>query len=324
MSYKLSICIPTYNRARFIPDAIDSILSQATDEVEIVVSDNASTDNTQDIIVEYQKSNKNLKYFRHSENVGPDKNFQKLIELSKGEYCIILGSDDWFENGAITNLLKVLRDISIEKQVTGMTYVFNHYTIEKEKIYTPPHSGQITKLISKEIIYEYQYIGYRFGYISAHVFNREKALYVLKNCKIYDNFYSIHHLLSHMVNIYEEWYFYDYPIVAWRTGNDSFAAQGLYKRFLIDLLGYEEIVSQVFGKKSIIYKRFMNNQLTACTRDYVLRAKQCEFDERLKIYISAFKKLSGYPNFWISVLPIYFVPRRWLPYVKKIYKKIKK
>lgn len=69
----LSIAIPTYNGAKYIREALDSIITQLDDvdeEVEIVISDNASTDQTPEIISEYQKKYPFIKYFRNDENLG--------------------------------------------------------------------------------------------------------------------------------------------------------------------------------------------------------------------------------------------------------------
>jgi len=65
MSIKLSICIPTYNRAAFLGEALDSVIRQATDEVEIVVSDNASTDNTEALVREYQARFPRIRYHKN-------------------------------------------------------------------------------------------------------------------------------------------------------------------------------------------------------------------------------------------------------------------
>lgn len=74
MSISLSMCIPTYNRASYIGEAIHSIIIQLEDEfkdkVEIIISDNGSTDNTEEIVGIYQKIHSNIKYYRHDKNMG--------------------------------------------------------------------------------------------------------------------------------------------------------------------------------------------------------------------------------------------------------------
>ena len=113
MSIKLSICIPTYNRAAFLGEALDSVIRQATDEVEIVVSDNASTDNTEALVREYQARFPRIRYHKNPENLGADRNFLKVVELGEGEYCWLLGSDDALAEGAIAAMLPLLGDADV-------------------------------------------------------------------------------------------------------------------------------------------------------------------------------------------------------------------
>lgn len=107
----LSICIPTYNRARYLPECLESIVSQFNDEeilhkVEVVIADNASTDNTTEVVERYQKKYPNIHYFRNEKNLGFDRSFTKLIEKSRGVYCFSLGDDDALFDGAIATILK--------------------------------------------------------------------------------------------------------------------------------------------------------------------------------------------------------------------------
>lgn len=91
----VSICIPTYNRANFITRAIDSALSQTYKNIEVIVVDNASTDNTKEIVLGYD--DQRLRYVRNSENLGLFGNFNRCIELYKGDFLHILHSDDYID-----------------------------------------------------------------------------------------------------------------------------------------------------------------------------------------------------------------------------------
>ncbi len=108
----LSICIPTYNRASYLPQCLDSIISQIdTDELrpktEIVISDNASTDNTTEVVEGYKQKYPNITivYFRNEKNIGFDRSFAKLIDTSRGEYCFSIGDDDAFFEGVIPKII---------------------------------------------------------------------------------------------------------------------------------------------------------------------------------------------------------------------------
>lgn len=101
MSIKLSICIPTYNRANYLEETIESILPQLDNESELVISDNASSDNTQVLVKSYMEKYKNITYFRWENNQGPDKNYYNAVAKAQGEYCWLLGSDDLLTDDAI-------------------------------------------------------------------------------------------------------------------------------------------------------------------------------------------------------------------------------
>ena len=59
--------IPTFNRAEYLPRAVESALSQDYNDIEVIVSDNASTDNTMDVVERF-KANKKFKYYRNNKN----------------------------------------------------------------------------------------------------------------------------------------------------------------------------------------------------------------------------------------------------------------
>jgi GT2 family glycosyltransferase len=91
----VSICIPTYNRAGMIGKAIESALGQTYRNIEVIVVDNASTDNTADIVAGY--SDERLRYVKNERNLGLFGNFNRCIELASGKYLHILHSDDYID-----------------------------------------------------------------------------------------------------------------------------------------------------------------------------------------------------------------------------------
>jgi len=91
----LSICIPTYNRAdrlkRALPLWIDKVSKY---NIRIVISDNASLDNTQAVVKEFQTIYNNIFYSRNDTNIGPDKNYEKVLTIADTEYRWLMGDDD--------------------------------------------------------------------------------------------------------------------------------------------------------------------------------------------------------------------------------------
>lgn len=111
---KLSICIATYNRAEMLRETLESIISQAPNDCEIVVSDNASTDETQRVVSDYSQRFDRLRYFRQVENKGFDLNFDSAVVFARGEYCWLVPDDDLLLPGAIETVLDALRrDLSL-------------------------------------------------------------------------------------------------------------------------------------------------------------------------------------------------------------------
>lgn len=93
----VSICIPTYNRADMIGKAIESALSQTYKNIEVIVVDNNSTDNTAEIVASYKDTR--LHYTKNVRNLGLFGNCNQCIDLAKGTYLHILHSDDYIDPG---------------------------------------------------------------------------------------------------------------------------------------------------------------------------------------------------------------------------------
>ncbi|MCJ7655642.1 MAG: glycosyltransferase, partial [Dehalococcoidia bacterium] len=93
----VSIGMPIYNGERYIRQALDSLLAQDYENFELIISDNASTDKTQDICLEYAAKDKRIRYYRNQTNIGAPRNFDRVFELSSGEYFMWAGHDDYWK-----------------------------------------------------------------------------------------------------------------------------------------------------------------------------------------------------------------------------------
>jgi glycosyltransferase involved in cell wall biosynthesis len=106
---KLSICISTRNRAGFIGATLESIISQATSECEIVVFDGASTDDTERVVCGYRSRFDQIRYYKQENNDGAERGFDHAIELARGEYCWLFSDDDLLRPGAVEAVLGAIR-----------------------------------------------------------------------------------------------------------------------------------------------------------------------------------------------------------------------
>jgi abequosyltransferase len=110
MSCKLSICIATFKRARFIAETLESILRQLEPGVEVVVVDGASPDETPAVVARYAASEPALRYFREAANSGFDGDYDKAVGYARGEYCWLMTDDDLLLAGAVRRVLGAVAD----------------------------------------------------------------------------------------------------------------------------------------------------------------------------------------------------------------------
>jgi glycosyltransferase involved in cell wall biosynthesis len=91
---RVSIGMPLYNAERFLEQALDGILAQTFTDFELVISDNDSTDSTQAICQRYAERDPRIKYHRLPSNIGVSRNFNRVFELSTGDYFKWCAHDD--------------------------------------------------------------------------------------------------------------------------------------------------------------------------------------------------------------------------------------
>src|ERR1700674_5771403 len=102
----LTIAIPTFNCAHFRPDAIVSITRQGLDDFEILIVDNASEDNTEEVVRTFE--NPHIRYIRNPSNLGSSENGNRCLANSRGRYIKFLCADDVLLDGILRKQLNVL------------------------------------------------------------------------------------------------------------------------------------------------------------------------------------------------------------------------
>lgn len=103
---KVSIALCTYNGERFLKDQLDSLVNQTYQNLEIIVVDDCSTDNTVKIINDYAAKHKFIKVFVNETNLGFTRNFEKAITLCSGEYIALCDQDDIWDTEKIKELIQ--------------------------------------------------------------------------------------------------------------------------------------------------------------------------------------------------------------------------
>jgi glycosyltransferase involved in cell wall biosynthesis len=90
----VSIGIPVYNGENYLGKALDSLLNQTFTDFELIISDNASSDRTQEICLEYAAKDARIRYYRNNSNLGAADNYNRVFELSSGKYFKWAAHDD--------------------------------------------------------------------------------------------------------------------------------------------------------------------------------------------------------------------------------------
>jgi glycosyltransferase involved in cell wall biosynthesis len=116
----VSIGIPTYNRVESLRRAAASVLAQSYATIELVISDNASTDGTEQLCGELCAGDPRVRYMRWPANRGPTANFNTLFESVRGEFAMVLSDDDWLERNYIERCMQVLRGGTGQVLVCGL------------------------------------------------------------------------------------------------------------------------------------------------------------------------------------------------------------
>lgn len=104
----VSLGIPVYNGERFINQALDALLAQTYDHLELVISDNASTDRTGEICQGYAANDPRIKYFRSPINNGVYANYRRVVALATGEYFMWAAADDLKPPTAVEECIKAI------------------------------------------------------------------------------------------------------------------------------------------------------------------------------------------------------------------------
>lgn len=118
---KVTIGIPTYNRASNLEVALRSILKQSYKELAIIISDNFSNDNTQELCNSYTSRDNRIIYYRQNKNVGAHKNFLSLYEKNCSEYFVWLSDDDYLDLNYIEKCMEFYKSNQDYVLVSGTT-----------------------------------------------------------------------------------------------------------------------------------------------------------------------------------------------------------
>lgn len=154
----LSLCFPTYNRGWCMKEQIERLRScpkAILDKMEIIVSDNCSTDDTQEIVQTAIKNGFDCKYIRNETNLGMDGNFVSCFRKASGRYVWLLGDDDIIIIDSLVEIVKLL-DVPDEY---GLLHIYQKSDLQQSLLYIDDSERMV------------KYISYYVTFISANIVN---------------------------------------------------------------------------------------------------------------------------------------------------------
>ncbi len=120
---KISVIVPVYNTEEYLPRCLDSIIGQTFDNIEVIVVDDGSTDNSYSVCREYAGRDTRIRLF-HKENGGASSARNLALDKVQGEYIVFVDSDDYILKDALQTAYDAITANSAQMAVYGIDYAY--------------------------------------------------------------------------------------------------------------------------------------------------------------------------------------------------------
>ena len=318
----LTIAIPTYNRENLLKRAIESIIPQMNEKVELLISDNASTDGTEQLVKKYEGIN----YIRNVSNIGPDANFLQCYTQSSGKYILLLGSDDILLPDAIDSMLYALKD-----KEYSLVFI-NHGSFENNntqnlKYYIEPSQKVLSTSSKKEFM---EIAAYQLTYMSSFIMSKKLFERIDKPEK-YNSTNFIHCCCAFESTKANEQQFGiifspcvgqdvtpNNAVISNKPGNIFFYFGECMKKT------YCEIAPQFGYSAKQMNHIFMQRVFSFWPKMIIsFKAQYNRDDWERDFWKYGYKNIKEYPQTWIKIMPILIVPDSLIRILYTWYKKHK-
>ena len=234
----VSIIMPSYNTANYIGESINSVINQSYKNWELIIVDDCSTDNTDEVIKDFLKDSR-IKYLKNKENSGAAISRNKALRMAKGEWIAFLDSDDLWNHKKLEKQIKFM-----EQNKYNFSYTKYREIDEQGNNLNIEISGP--KKITKFRMYNYCWLG-----CLTVMYNRKKiGLIQIKDIKK-NNDYAMWLKICKKENCY----LYPNSLALYRKRNGSISSQSYLKLIKWHYKLFREIDNQNIFNSSILTMR---------------------------------------------------------------------
>jgi succinoglycan biosynthesis protein ExoO len=181
---KISVIIPSYNAGHYIKTAIQSAIDQTEKNIEIIVCDDVSTDNTIEIIREMMQYDGRIQLIQNTQNQGPSYSRNYAIKQSKGEWIALLDADDYYHQDRLAKLLVVAENEQADFVADNLFYVDTNDQIINQATESFPSHLNHKRLDVKEFVENDSPSshGLKYGYLKPMI----RRTFIIENSMAYD------------------------------------------------------------------------------------------------------------------------------------------
>jgi abequosyltransferase len=252
--------MPTYNYGRYIAAAIESIRKQASKDIEVIVLDGGSTDETEAVVTEIARSWAAVRFYRQPVRGGIDRDLARSVELATGEFCWLLSADDALQEGA---LRRILQEIDSGSDLLLCNRIWCDASLKPVR---PQHwlkGGDSDRGVrfaqaaeAARYFADARSLGALFSFMSCIGFRRETWLRAKADASLVGTNYAHVQRLFSMGRMGACLKYIAEPLVLCRGGMDSFRAGGLAGRLLIDLRGFLKLSQSIYPESEALQIAF--------------------------------------------------------------------
>ncbi|MBR4271444.1 MAG: glycosyltransferase family 2 protein [Bacteroidales bacterium] len=302
----LTIAIPTYNGSKTICNMMSLLLEQYDSRVEILVSDNCSTDITPEIIENYRKKYPFIRYIRNDSNIGADANYLQCMRMATGKFIHLLSDDDIMCEGALS---KVLDFLDKNKDVT-LVYLYTkgfrgrYVNIGSCSTATKQPSNDICTTDKKVFM---DYAGYYWGFMTSFVIAKCKFDKIHNPEQYYGTYWlqSYIHILC-CADKDDKVGVISYPCI----GAGIYVNVNNFDCSLVDGTNYRAMLDFAineggFDKQQL--EKLFKWRIIFLGRHAIIKEKAAGTKKTSKIGL--FKHTWKYPTAWVKLYPFFLIPK---------------